>query len=87
MNQLLAAILQKMKAKSPTLYFILIIVVWGAYGAISSISEAYPDLLPPIMETISQYLAWIITALSGAHTFDYLPEKEKEKIIEEKKKA
>jgi len=84
MNQILAAILQKMKAKSPTVYFIFIIVVWGLYGAISSITEAYPDMLPPIMETIAQYLALIVTALSGSHTFDYLPKQEQEKILKEK---
>jgi bacteriorhodopsin len=87
MNQILAAILQKMKAKTPTLYFVFIILVWGLYGAIATITEAHPDVLPPVMETIFQYLALIVTALSGSHTFDYLPKQEQEKILKEKEQA
>lgn len=86
MDNLLAWLLEKLKAKSPTIYFLLLAVVWGAYGAINQITTIEGIELPEIVTQLSYYIALVFTALGGSSTFDFLPKGVQKEIIETKKK-
>ena len=86
MDNLLAWVLEKLKAKSPTIYFGLLAAVWGAYGALMQINNVPGIELPAIFEQLLFYVAIVFTALGGSSTFDYLPKEVQKDIIEKKKK-